>query len=221
MTLADVQTKKCGACGKWKPADAEHFYAKGGPGKWDTYCRPCRRARTKKRAKDPAYRESRTAATMRWRAKHPETVREANVRRWERIKADDERHAAVLAARRDWEAERREDPVLGTILAQDARMAKLIRENRPSTRRNRRSRGHWTKNLSPEEYVDPIPFLKWLDSTWPDKTVMEIVALLPISERKLRFLIEGQDHVAITTIDRVLTGIGRPDLLNLLYPLED
>jgi hypothetical protein len=96
-----------------------------------------------------------------------------------------------------------------------------MRDDHPAMRANRRSRGHWVKHLSPEEYVDPAPFLQWLNETYPDKTIMELVAMLPIDERRLRFLVGGAfETVAITTIDRVLTGLGRPDLLNMLYPLE-
>jgi hypothetical protein len=74
------------------------------------------------------------------------------------------------------------------------------------------------------ERVNAGPLLELLRDMFPGWTAHQIALLAgyTISDRRLRDVLnERQDHVELETVDRLLTrGLGRPDLLYVLYPLD-
>jgi hypothetical protein len=120
----------------------------------------------------------------------------ANARkRWEAIKSDPERHAQYLIGRR------------------------ITSRSEQTTRR-------FTNAIDAfrMEYcsLDAGPFVDWIRETYPTLTVIDISILIGVDQRQLRELLHyGHKSVSLRLVDRAFTNIGRPDLLNTLYPLEE
>lgn len=75
---------------------------------------------------------------------------------------------------------------------------------------------------SRREIVDPAPFVDFLARAFPGWTYESLGALLGLPPRRLREWAEYQGgNATLDAVDRALTrGLGRPDLLNTLYPVE-
>lgn len=70
------------------------------------------------------------------------------------------------------------------------------------------------------EWVDPEPFLDFLRDTFGAVDPRDLEPILKIDAHRLNHLRE-QRRVSLSVVDFVLTaGLGRPDLLNALYPME-
>ena len=83
----------------------------------------------------------------------------------------------------------------------------------------RKVAGAWAPPSS-QETVDPAPFLAYLAYRFPTWDLEELARLMGISSRRMRDWAHG-DRAELDAVDRALTrGLGRPDLLNVLYPVE-
>lgn len=74
-----------------------------------------------------------------------------------------------------------------------------------------------------DEAVDPAVFVEWCKRTFPGMGLTTLAALLNVHERRLRSYFDGDvKRVSLGWIDVAVTrGLGRPDLLQDLYPMED
>lgn len=71
------------------------------------------------------------------------------------------------------------------------------------------------------EQVDAGPFLAYLAMAFPDATSEQLETMLGIPSQRFRELNDGKERISISLIDRALTtGLGRPDLVAVLYPME-
>jgi hypothetical protein len=73
------------------------------------------------------------------------------------------------------------------------------------------------------EVVDAEPFRDFLAVMYPGMNAGEIATLIAfaVSDRRLREIFRGAATVELDTVDRFFTrGLGRPDLLNAVYPWE-
>ena len=72
--------------------------------------------------------------------------------------------------------------------------------------------------------VDAEPLVTYLRDTFPGWSAWDIYQQThhAVSDRLLRALLDGdRPRLALDSVDRFLTiGLGRPDLLNALYPME-
>jgi hypothetical protein len=197
-----VPRKTCRDCKRDLPRTRRFFYTTGthadGSARWDSYCRRCRRARTRRswqaRRSTPEgleamrayYRENKRT----YRALHPEAEKEARKRRWARIVADPKRHRQVNRNRRRY-------------------VAKLRAPYRPPHK---------------NEVVPAAPLRTFLVQRFPGWESFEIAAVAhhAVSPRLLYRVFHQQAQVLeLDAVDRLLTaGLGRPDLLNTLYPRD-
>jgi hypothetical protein len=70
------------------------------------------------------------------------------------------------------------------------------------------------------EWLDPRPFLDWLAATFPDAYQPDLARKLRLDLKTLTNVLERRHaHVCLSVVDRALTAVGRPDLLNDLYPM--
>jgi hypothetical protein len=74
----------------------------------------------------------------------------------------------------------------------------------------------------PEIYVNAGPLAAYLRMTFPHLPASEIALALTVPERRLRPIMAGtDDRVTLAWVDKAVTrGLGRPDLLNQLYPVD-
>lgn len=64
------------------------------------------------------------------------------------------------------------------------------------------------------------PFLDWLKSEWDNPN--QAATALGINPRRIQDVWYGrQERLELDTIDRALTNYGRPDLLDVLVPLDN
>lgn len=70
------------------------------------------------------------------------------------------------------------------------------------------------------EILDAGPFVEWLTREFPRTSVRELSYALKVPERHLQALKAGEEaRVSLDFVDRAVTvGLGRPDILNALYP---
>ena len=83
--------------------------------------------------------------------------------------------------------------------------------------------GAWHGGAHTETPVDAEPFLAFLRDAFPDATPESLESLTGIPARRFReFFVEGKSVVSLDLVDRAFTkGLGRPDLVAALYPMED
>lgn len=77
---------------------------------------------------------------------------------------------------------------------------------------------------SKRDAVPVGPLRAYLLALFHDWTSEEINTRLrhAVDDRALRRILRERDHVSIEIVDRLLThGLGRPDLLDVLYPMEE
>lgn len=222
--------KTCPKCGVTKPES--EFYARKRPNgtlRYGGYCKVCKRdiqrvwarlpenrakAAARKRARyqrenqDPeavARRRKRDReAKRRWRAANPGRAA-ANTRRWrDGLQSDPERYATHLSQRRidkRIRAERVTGKIEGGWIEADAMDA-----HRPPS----------LKDAIPAE-----PFVAWIRDEFHGAEPSTIAIALHIPDRRVRALLNGElDRVTLDFVDRAFTrGLGRPDLLNMVYPI--
>lgn len=91
--------------------------------------------------------------------------------------------------------------------------AALTREGTPIV-------GAYRGKAEADEIVDAGPFVEWFTREFPRTSVRELSYALKVPERHLQALKAGEGAtVSLDFVDRAVTlGLGRPDILNALYP---
>lgn len=193
-----------------QPFDGVHFARhkrKGDNESWD--CRECKREAARRFARQVAadpirsrhYQEKKRAWTERNRGRY-------------RV-----RHRQVV---RDYYARKTATPEGLTEFTVAKRMHR--RAKQPSNMRPNRPTKEAYKGPSCAEVVDVAPLLAFIDDRFPGLTPSEVAREIgyAVSERRLRAVFyEGQMTMELDTVDRFLTqGLGRPDLLNAIYPVN-
>jgi len=215
MIVVSYRERACTDCQVFKNI-ARGFYRrvfKSGRVASDSICKQCRRERARANylriRADPeldARRRERAAQRRRERYTNDPEHREHEKRR----------HREWLAAKRG--AER-------TRMLQDARIRAAITRETSAARppsRNPKVPGAYTKPSGPLEQRDATPLRAWLTRTFPDMTTGEIAQRCHVSDRVIyAIMVERKATVSIVRADHILTGAGRPDVLNALYPLPD
>ncbi len=201
MIVVHARYACCTRCREFKPRTA--FYRlRTRPDSWCKTCRCRAQAERVARAKaDPEsmakLRAQRAATARKWRAKHPERER---------------------AARRAYEQRRSADPQRMAARAEAARMNYRIRVGGEVRRSPRR---HYRAPSNHDERMDAAPLVAWLARTFPGWSALDVAIACRANEKRLRELLRGErDWVTLYVADAILTGYGRPDLLNVLYPVE-
>jgi hypothetical protein len=204
--------KQCPKCGVVKPLTRRNFVTtksrKTGKTYWK-HCRTCDSARQKaqrERVKaDPELAEH-------YRQRHTEDQRR-------RYQADPEKHRAYQRAYRA-KLKEQEPERYGELFLIPRRFR---RENRPA-----QFVGHAKfEPYRPPSCVDSVPaepFRVWLERTFAGWTLEEIARAagysLPV--RRLYGVLHEQDTVSLDAVDRFCTvGLGRPDVVNVLYPYQE
>jgi hypothetical protein len=193
--------KWCPRCQRWLSLDAFAAYSSG---RVATACRPCRRAYVEEYRARPEVR-ARGLALAR------------------------ERHRARMATDPEYRAKKR-------------RAARRASKRRDRDERNEAARFYYWKNAGERprakarfptrqhyqkptrvEVVEPEPLLEFIGARFDGWNCYEIAALAgdAVSERWLsRLMLDRPAVVELDAVDRFLTlGLGRPDLLNDLYPV--
>jgi hypothetical protein len=195
--------KCCSRCRRWKNVD--RFYvrtrdAQGNPVTWSARCRHCGKVAQRERTGYKARKPAMTPDQQRERRKALYAARIAE------IYADPERLAAHREFMRVKEKLRRQRNG-GKTLPPKRTMAG-------------REVAHAYRPPSAHDGVDARPFITWLSTTFAGWEPGELAQLLGIPDRRIRELLSGQPRVTLDLVDRALTlGLGRPDLLNDLYPV--
>jgi hypothetical protein len=204
-----TKTKRCPKCGKTKTLRARTFTFNTVNGKrqWK-HCRSCERKR-QKRVRDEVkadpkryahYLETHKKSQQARRARDPEPFRKGQ-REWRaRIKAEDpQRYAEIFLIPRRFANEGRERLQTATPTAEPFRP------------------------LNKFDTVDVGPLRQYLVQRFHGWDAEEVRALLTISvsDRALYRVLYEKDRVSIDIVDRLVThSLGRPDLLEALYPTE-
>lgn len=203
--------KECVHCGEWKPVDSD-FNVKtrepdGTPLTWQSYCQPCATIMNRERK---GYRPRKPKLTE---AQLADRRRERYRTRMRRMRKDPQRLAA-------W----REQVRLKEKLRRERAGAK---QYPPRRRQNgRRVANPWVpasaKRLDGVDLVNAAPFAAFIHREFPGTTCLDIAEAMGTTDRSIRRLLSGvEPHVTLAWVDRCLTlGMGRPDLLNTIYPLE-
>jgi hypothetical protein len=230
----DKCIKQCPDCNRQYPLTEDHWYwkarrnAKGEwCGYWDTYCRKCKirrnRERAQRRKKDPELlaedRSYYRAKRKEYRDRNPEKDHEYNVRRWQRIQSDPQAYEDYILNRRAYRLGLKEfDPNAYVIACQDARMTP---EGERSAKKQRTAVGAYRPT---GQKLNAAPFRKWVAEQFPDESIGQLAWRFQYSDAILRRLLDPKhpdygDKIDIRTVDRILVNIGRPDVLNELYPV--
>jgi hypothetical protein len=228
-----MSEKRCPKCGKTKPASkfGRRRHPKSGQWLLQSYCKPChvkanrqwsrtpkgRAAHQAKAAKayardkaDPERMAKRRATAAKVqrdrRRKDPEAIRAAYERWRERLKADPDRHQLLLAKRRIGHRIKREREA-GTL----------------ELRRGHRGSEDYETPTHVSDLVDAGPLREFVREAFPGVGTVQLAAILLMDCTNAQRIFEGgQQHVTLFVVDRALThGLGRPDLLNVLYPYHE
>lgn len=109
--------------------------------------------------------------------------------------------------------------------------AASLEENRFRLERERRARGvpmkRWgAKNRrlpgapnGNSELLPAGPLLEWLGCR--DEPIRVLCARAGVPERRIQFVKNGQAHVSLSVVDRLLMATGQQHLLHEMYPLDD
>jgi hypothetical protein len=193
--------KWCPRCQQWLSMDAFAIYSSG---RVATACRPCRRTYVAEYRARPEVRARNLAMA---RKRHNERMANDPEYRAAKRKA-----SAKGSARRDREERNEAARFYYWKNAGDRPRAKAMFPSRQHYRRPTRV-----------EVVAPEPLLEFLSARFDGWQSFEIAALAgeAVSERWLsRLMYERPAVVELDAVDRFLThGLGRPDLLNDLYPI--
>jgi phage FluMu protein Com len=205
-------TKRCSRCGRWK--ELNHFYvrtrdATGNAATWSSRCRYCGKVAQRAYGGYKARKPAMTPDQQRERRHALYAARKAEIYAVDEIGEFiyPERVAAHREAMRVKEKLRRERqgakpyPPKRTVAGHE-----IAHSYRPPSGRY--------------DGVDAGPFVAWLTYTFAGWEPFEIAHVLGIPDRRIRELFSGAPRVTLDLVDRALTqGLGRPDLLNDLYPV--
>jgi len=133
-----------------------------------------------------------------------------------------ERHAdRQRDATRRWRAAVQADPERRSAYNADQRINYRLRADGP-VRGARVEDGYKGPGSACDKAFDSAPLIAWLEQTFAgDWGRKEIAKACRVNERTLYQLLTVREPlVSLHVADCVLTGYGRPDLLNALYPVE-
>lgn len=134
-------------------------------------------------------------------------------REW--LKRNPDAYQRRLAGQRRRYAEQRERRAVNARI--------MRRDKTGAARTQRKNTIDPYRGVSKHDVVPAAPFVEWLCDAFPlDWTLGEIADVLKVPERRLRGILHyGTANVSLDLVDRALTiGMGRPDLLNVLYPVD-
>lgn len=226
------EDRTCPRCERTLSAD--EFYAKiryedGSVRIRQTLCKECSRERQRELRGHKPQRKMTKGEKQRKRRLHylrasrdPERAearraakREQARKRRERAKTDAETAERMRAASERYRQKYMSDP--------EAHAMRLIDQ------RIRYRAKHPTKQIQTtafeafddaHDWVDSEPFLSYLKATFGAVETRDLEGYLKIDSSRFDRLME-QKRVSLSVVDYVLTaGLGRPDLLNALYPME-
>jgi hypothetical protein len=211
--------KQCRTCKGLLPDDRDHYSQhrhRDGRIVTDTECRPCSAARSRERyhrnMEDPYLRKLEQAARREWNRRNPR-----------KVKAMAERKRTTRAehyAKRTATPEQREAILDAQRIAYALRKEREGRTTRPLPSR-KGSTGLYSRSLRVAEHFDPEPFRRWVTRTYPDTPLPDLAKVLGVNDRTLTAVMTGEMlTVSVRFVDRAFVSIGRPDLLNTMYPLE-
>jgi hypothetical protein len=201
--------RRCSRCRCFKERGCFHAKARNRDGsirQWQSHCKDCQRESS--RMNGGITRRGRPYGPRR-RARTPEQQRRAR-RRQRRIKQ-----------RRETAEQRTTRLVLARIDARLRRGATLQYAPRREWRDGVGVVEPYRPTLAPSEWLDPTPFVDWIEEFYAGARPERIARALGVTPCTVRALLGGDQHgVSLKLVDRVVTGLGRPDLLNSLYPLD-
>lgn len=205
MIIVNEAYKFCPRCRRCLPRTHRNFYFNGEKVSW---CRRCKRQGSAeyRRQMTPEQRQRLREQSRVSRAKNrrlqPEREQAWQAANWRRVKADAERYVR-------WR--------------QDRRIDYYLRTGGEATISGRGGAvGAYRQRLIESERLDPEPFRAWLTQTYGDLTPLAMTRRLAIDVRTLTNILDGAySTVSLLVVDRVLTRLGRPDLLNDLYPIHE
>lgn len=208
-----MTVKRCSRCYFRKPTVYFHPRERRPDGTVRTYqsrCKACarefaRETNARQRNRDRPYDGRKPSMT---REQALARRREQYAARMARIAADPEKLA-------EW----RESVRLKEKLRRERHGAKSYPPRR-KWRDGRKVAGSWCPP-SALETVDPAPFIAYLDRAFVGWTREELARVIGVPSRRLRDWGDQGMRAELDAIDRALTkGLGRPDLLNALYPVK-
>lgn len=210
-----VDTKQCPGCGGHFPRhpDFVRTYRRKSKGVVQYgCCLECdRRACRERYARAPRTDEQRARnaeRAKRYRELYPERYRTAQ-KRWRDRKYEDANYRSKRNA--------------------DQRMTYRLRRERAGTgsleaQRNYPATYDPYRGPSCGEVVDVAPFRSYLRTEYPDMNANQVAVAIgyAVSDRRLREILNsGTTTIELDTVDRFFTrGLARPDLLNVIYPME-
>lgn len=224
--------RTCTDCGDTKAAEefrVRGYNEDGSPRTRQSYCIACARRRrgvTKPLVKKKQTREEinrKNLERYRQYRKDPDWVERKRARdrarareRRELAKQDAAIAEAIRATNQRWRERVRADPERYLAYLADMRIRDRTRRN--STRVFSNVAGGYREAC---ELVPAAPFLRWLDAAFPDETPETIQAKVGLNAKIVRNMRDGQGTVSLAVVDTTLTiGLGRPDLVATLYPVE-
>ena len=213
--------KPCRHCGRDLPLTEKHFYRRKDRS-WDSWCKPCKREYNRQE------RERRREADFKARSGQRLTKQEQNYLEalekqrqaqrdyMNRKRTDPDYIADHRERRRKWDEEHREEKRELARMYYREHYAGGVRIAKPT-----KARRHYQEALTPSEWLSVEIFAQWIEATFPGVAKVDIAWTLGISVREVEHVLERiPQRVRITTVDRAFCRIGRPDLLNTLFPLE-
>jgi hypothetical protein len=202
--------KRCPMCGAYKRLRARNFVFTTRDGKrLYKNCRVCDRKRQR------LIRAQVSADPVR-AAHRRKTKNAAQKRRWA---ADPEKYRRYQS---EWRARLKEENPQRyvEIFLIPRRFARRKHEDRPA---QTPARYEAYKKPTNAEMVSADPLRQFLLDAFPGWEEREIIAILgdSVSRHAVENVLRGQDRIQLDMADRLLTGgLGRPDLLDVLYPDE-
>lgn len=204
--------RPCVRCRKVLPP--ESFFAKlrnpdGSVRTRGSICRDCNRE----------LQRERTGAKPKPQAMSPEQVRERNRELYRQRMADPVKRERILATVRKSKQAKREAMLRDAALHEAHLADERIRQRlaKPTTILRPAVGGY---DADSREWVDAQPMLDFLDAAFGAIEPRDLAVMLKVESHRITHLRE-QKRVSISVVDHVLTaGLGRPDLLNALYPME-
>lgn len=236
------EPRPCTRCEAVKPAEQFHAHTRNPDGSVHTrqsYCKDCMRERQRElRGFNPRQPKLSTGEERAWRRQkykarfthdpayrkmRRDSGRESAKKRRERAKADAELAERLRQEQRRYRDKMRADPGLHARLAGNYRIDHHLRTGTTLTRR-----AQFGAYEAPKRHQDTLPaeplveFLRrWFPDDW---TTGEIASYSKgtLHTRGIHNLLTGaQTEVELAHVDRFFTiGLGRPDLMNAVYPVD-
>lgn len=202
MILVHAAYKFCPRCKLCLPRTRTFFYFNNDKVSW---CRSCKREgareyrQTMNAAQRARMREGSRRSRNKVRHENPQREHDWQAANWRRVKADPKR----------W-----------VTCRQDRRIDYYLRVGHGCEAPHSGAVGAYRKTLGEGERLNPEPFRTWLTETFPGVDAVQLAYALRMDLKTLRNILEGvYATVSLPVVDGVVTRLGRPDLLNDLYPL--